>query len=151
MLFLSLISSFFNALNALYAWSVFLNLKGRNPLTPFLELKKPGNLLGIASAVVFGVSMVPSQQLLVHGWVNPVTLYFYRACGIALITYLVYRPNVWFPSLHKHLSLRGITVIIQWIWLKVTSPCSITSFILSKCYKECRELSQQLLFKTPLS
>jgi drug/metabolite transporter (DMT)-like permease len=95
----------------------FLNLKGRNPLTPLLELKKPGNLLGIASAVVFGVSMVPSQQLLVHGWVNPVTLYFYRACGIALITYLVYRPKVWFPSLHKHLSLRGITVIIQWICL----------------------------------
>jgi drug/metabolite transporter (DMT)-like permease len=95
----------------------FLNLKGRNPLTPFLELKKPGNLLGIASAVVFGVSMVPSQQLLIHDWVNPVTLYFYRACGIAVMTYLIYRPKVWFPSLHKHLSLRGLTVILQWICL----------------------------------
>ncbi|WHY88419.1 DMT family transporter [Neobacillus novalis] len=95
----------------------FLNLKGRNPLTPFLELKKPGNLLGIAAAVVFGVSMVPSQQLLVHGWVNPVTLYFYRASGIAAITYLLYRPKLWFPGLNKHLSLRGMTVIIQWICL----------------------------------
>jgi drug/metabolite transporter (DMT)-like permease len=95
----------------------FLNLKGRNPLTPFYELKKPGNLLGIAAAILFGVSMVPTQQLLIHQWVNPITLYFFRSCGIAAITYLIYRPKIWFPSLHGHLSLRGFTVIIQWMCL----------------------------------
>ncbi|MGG1677111.1 EamA family transporter [Neobacillus sp. NRS-1170] len=73
--------------------------------------------MGIASAVTFGVSTVPSQQLLIHEWINPVTLYFYRSCGIALCTYLIYRPKIWFPSLHGHLSIRGITVIIQWICL----------------------------------
>jgi drug/metabolite transporter (DMT)-like permease len=95
----------------------FLNLKGRNPLTPFHELRNPGNLLGIATAVLFGISMVPSQQLLVHQWVNPVTLYFYRSLGIAVITYLIYRPKIWFPSLHLHLSVRGLTVIVQWVCL----------------------------------
>jgi drug/metabolite transporter (DMT)-like permease len=95
----------------------FLNLKGRNPLTPFHELRNSGNLLGIATAVLFGISMVPSQQLLVHQWVNPVTLYFYRSLGIAAITYLIYRPKIWFPSLHLHLSVRGLTVIVQWVCL----------------------------------
>jgi drug/metabolite transporter (DMT)-like permease len=95
----------------------FLNLSGRNPLTPLLELKKPGNLLGIGTAVVYGVSMVPTQQILVHEWINPVTLYFYRAIGIAGLIYLLYRPKVWFPNLHLHISMRGLTVIIQWLCL----------------------------------
>jgi drug/metabolite transporter (DMT)-like permease len=95
----------------------FLNLKGPNPLTPFHVLKKPGNLLGIATAILFGISMVPSQQLLIHQWINPFTLYFFRSSGIAVITYLIYRPKIWFPSLHLHLGLRGITVIIQWVCL----------------------------------
>lgn len=95
----------------------FLNLKGKNPLTPFLELRKAGNLFGIATAALYGVSMVPTQQLLVHDWTNPVTLYFYRSAGIAIIMYILYRPKVWFPKLQIHLGLRGITVIIQWIAL----------------------------------
>ncbi|WP_246944688.1 DMT family transporter [Bacillus pinisoli] len=95
----------------------FLNLKDRNPLSPFLELKNKGNLLGIGTAVLFGLSMVPSQQLLIHQWINPVTLYFFRSAGIAILTYLIYRPKIWFPSLHVHLSVRGLLVIVQWVSL----------------------------------
>ncbi|SFA70320.1 EamA-like transporter family protein [Bacillus sp. cl95] len=124
-LFTFIPNAFINGFNPVVLISVlfiitgvyFLNLSGKNPLTPFIELKKPGNLLGIATAVVYGVSMVPTQQLLIHEWINPVTLYFYRAIGIAVLIYLIYRPKVWFPSLHGHITLRGISVIIQWLCL----------------------------------
>jgi drug/metabolite transporter (DMT)-like permease len=95
----------------------FLNVKGRNLLTPLIELKKTGNLLGLATAVFSGLSMVPTQQLLVHQWVNAPTLYFFRACGIALIIYLLYRPKLWFPELGTHLSIRSLFAVIQWVSL----------------------------------
>lgn len=112
----------------------FLNLKGRNPLTPFMELRKPGNLLGIATAVVYGVSMVPTQQILLHGWANPVTLYFFRSCGIAIITYILYRPKVWFPKLHFHQGMRGITVIIQWLCLFTALKFADGTLVVSLAY-----------------
>ncbi|MFF2878101.1 EamA family transporter [Gottfriedia sp. NPDC057991] len=95
----------------------FLNVKGRNMLSPLVEIKKPGNLLGVAAAVSAGLSMVPTQQLLVHQWINAPTLYFFRASGIALIIYLIHRPKIWYPKLNIHLSIRGVLAITQWIAL----------------------------------
>jgi drug/metabolite transporter (DMT)-like permease len=95
----------------------FLNVRGRDPLSPLLELKKPGNLLGLATAFVSGISMVPTQQLLVHQWINAPTLYFYRAFGIALIIYILYRPKLWFPKLAVHQSFRSLLAIMQWLCL----------------------------------
>lgn len=95
----------------------FLNVKGRNLLSPLVELKKTGNLLGLVNAVFAGLSMVPTQQLLVHQWINAPTLYFFRASGIALTIFLLYRPKIWFPALNKHLSIRGLLAIIQWVAL----------------------------------
>ncbi|QKE73755.1 DMT family transporter [Arthrobacter citreus] len=95
----------------------FLNIKGKNLLSPLVEIKKPGNLLGVAAAVSAGLSMVPTQQLLVHQLINAPTLYFFRATGIALIIYLLYRPKIWYPGLNKHLSMRGVLAIAQWIAL----------------------------------
>ncbi|MDP4163633.1 MAG: DMT family transporter [Bacillota bacterium] len=112
----------------------FLNLKGRNPLSPFIELRKAGNLLGIGTAIVYGISMVPTQQLLLHAWINPVTLYFFRSCGIAIITYLLYRPKVWFPKLHFHLGMRGITVLIQWLCLFTALKYADGTIVVSLAY-----------------
>jgi drug/metabolite transporter (DMT)-like permease len=97
----------------------FLNIKGKSLLTPLTELKKVGNLLGLGTAVASGISMVPTQQLIVHEWVNAPTLYFFRACGIAIIIYLLYRPKLWFPGLHTHLTARAFLGIIQWVSLFV--------------------------------
>jgi drug/metabolite transporter (DMT)-like permease len=94
-----------------------LNFKGKNPLDPFVELKKKGNLLGISASVIIGISMVPTQQLLLHDWINAPTLYLMRAAGIALFIYLVYRPKLWFPKLNAVLGLRGIFSILQWMCL----------------------------------
>ncbi|UOF91312.1 DMT family transporter [Fodinisporobacter ferrooxydans] len=93
-----------------------LNIKGKNPLTPLIELKNPGNLLGLATAMVYGVSMVPTQQLLLHD-INPPTMYMFRASGIALVIFLLYRPKLWFPRQMAHLSLRSLSVIGQWLCL----------------------------------
>ncbi|MGZ4106346.1 MAG: EamA family transporter [Tumebacillaceae bacterium] len=94
-----------------------LNLKGKNLLGPFLELKQKGNLLALATAACFGISMVPTQEILVHGFANPPTLYMFRSFGIAVLIYALYRPKVWFPKQIMHLSFRGITVIGQWVAL----------------------------------
>jgi drug/metabolite transporter (DMT)-like permease len=95
----------------------FLNLKGRNPLAPLIELKKAGNMLGILASVIIGISMVPTQQLLIHEWTNAPTLYFMRATGISLLIYIIYRPKLWFPKLNVSLGVRGVLSIIQWMCL----------------------------------
>lgn len=94
-----------------------LNMNGKSPITPIVELKKPGNLLGLLTAVAYGVSMVPTQQLLVHEWINAPTLYLFRAWGIAVLIYALYRPKIWYPKAAMHLSFRGLLVIIQWLCL----------------------------------
>lgn len=111
-----------------------LNIKDSNLLTPFLEIRKTGNLLGLLTAIAYGVSMVPTQQLLMNGWMNSPTLYFYRACGIALIIYIIYRPKIWFPGLHLHLTMRGFTVIIQWLCLFTALSQADGTLVVSLAY-----------------
>jgi drug/metabolite transporter (DMT)-like permease len=111
-----------------------LNMKNGNPIMPLLELKKPGNLLGLATAFVYGISMVPTQQILVHQWANAPTLYFFRACGIALLIYICYRPRVWFPKANTHLCLRGLTVIIQWLCLFTALHYADGTLVVSLAY-----------------
>lgn len=94
-----------------------LNLKGKNPLQPFLELKQKGNLFALATAAGYGISMVPTQDLLVGGYFNPPTLFMFRSLGIAALLFVLYRPKVWFPKQNLHLTLRGLTVVAQWVAL----------------------------------
>ncbi|MGG3470037.1 DMT family transporter [Neobacillus pocheonensis] len=108
----TLISVFFIVLGI-----YFLNLKGRDPLAPLFELKKAGNMLGILASVLIGISMVPTQQLLIHQWTNAPTLYLMRAAGISFLIYIIYRPKLWFPKLNVTLGARGVLSIIQWMCL----------------------------------
>jgi uncharacterized membrane protein len=103
---------------AIIVFGVYLlNLKNKNLLGPFVELKQKGNLFALATAAVYGISMVPTQEILVQGFANPPTLYLFRSFGIAVLLYAVYRPKLWFPKQAVHLGFRGLTVIGQWIAL----------------------------------
>jgi drug/metabolite transporter (DMT)-like permease len=111
-----------------------LNLKGKGLLDPFRELRQKGNLYALATAALYGISMAPTQVLLVHEWLNPATLYMFRSFGIAVLIYALYRPKIWFPQQNVHLTLRGLTVIAQWLALFVALKIADGTVVVSLAY-----------------
>lgn len=139
---------------AIIVFGVYLlNLKSKNLLTPFLELKQKGNLLALATAAAYGFSMVPTQEILVHNFANPPTLYLFRSFGIAVLLYAIYRPKVWFPKQALHLSFRGLTGIGQWLALLAALRIADGTIVVALAYTSplFAVLLARIFFREPVT
>lgn len=88
---------------------------------PDVPLQPPRPALGypLAAAVLFGLSLYPTQHLFATGWTNPPTYYLVRAAVIALMAWPLSRPR-WHslpPDLWRGLILRAAVVVGQWLTL----------------------------------
>lgn len=97
-----------------------INIEGTSVLEPIKSIHYKRNYFALGSAVLFGLSAIPTKLALSKfGVVNPATLYWLRALVIGSVLFLLFRPD---PSsfTRKDLSLtvfRDIFVILQWVLL----------------------------------